>query len=524
MDPCIDLCKTALGVEFGSTRIKAVLVDEHNTPLAAGSHDWENRHVGNVWTYTLEDIRRGLQTAYAALKADVKKKYGITLCKIGAIGISAMMHGYMAFDESGVLLAPFLTWRNNTAAAAAEELTALFGYHIPARWTIAHLYQAILNGEEHVKNISYLTTLSGYVHRLLTGRKVVGIGEASGIFPVDPATKRYSAEMLVKFDRLVLGSVPYRAEEILPEILLAGEDAGTLTEEGAAFLDPEGDLEPGIPLCPPEGDAGTGMVATNAVRPRTGNVSAGTSVFAMIVLEGELKKVHPEIDLVTTPTGELVGMVHCNNCTSDLNAWVNLFKEFAALLGVEKESGELYELLYRKALEGEKDCGGLLAYNYISNEHVTRVEHGRPLFVRTANAKFTLANFMRAHLYSAFGALKVGCDILFEEEGVALDRITGHGGIFKTEGVAQSILAAALDSPVTVQSTAGEGGAWGMAILANYLLHREEPLEKYLETEVFAGQQGITVAPDPADVEGFRAFAKRYSGGLPIVRKAVERL
>lgn len=516
--------KTALGIEFGSTRIKAVLVDENNTPLASGSHDWENRHVGNVWTYTLEDIVTGMQSAYAALKADVKSKYGVTLCSVGAIGISAMMHGYMPFDRNARLLAPFRTWRNNTAAKAAEELTALFGYHIPARWSVAHLYQAISDGEKHVKDISFLTTLAGYVHYLLTGKKVVGVGEASGMFPIDPATKNYDGDMLVKFNRLVKDSVPYAVESILPEVLVAGENAGALTESGAKLLDPQGDLKSGIPLCPPEGDAGTGMVATNAIKPRTGNVSAGTSVFAMIVLEDGLKKVHPEIDIVTTPTGELVGMVHCNNCTSDLNAWINLFGEFASLLGVKKSGGELFELLYNKALEGESDCGGLLAYNYVSNEHVTSVRHGRPLFVRKADAKLNIANFMRTHLYSAFGALKVGCDILLTDEGVKLDRITGHGGIFKTEGVAQSILAAALDSPVTVLKTAGEGGAWGMAILADYLLHNDKPLEDYLENDVFVKQDGVTVTPDPKSVAGFNEFIKQYINGLPIVREAVERI
>ena len=516
--------KTALGIELGSTRIKAVLVDEHNTPLASGSHEWENRHVGHIWTYTLEDIHNGLQSAYSALKEEVQKEYGVTLTKVGAIGISAMMHGYMAFNENGKLLAPFKTWRNNTAAKAAEELTEVFGFHIPARWTVAHLYQSISDGEKHVKNIAYLTTLAGYVHYLLTGRKVVGVGEASGIFPVDPKTKKYDAAMLAKFNRLTEGKVPFKAENVLPEVLLAGENAGKLTEAGAYLLDPKGDLQTGIPLCPPEGDAGTGMVATNAIKPKTGNVSAGTSVFAMIVLEKDLRRPHDEIDIVTTPVGDPVAMVHCNNCTSDLNAWVNLFGEFALLLGVPKKGGELYELLYKKALEGDKDCGGLLAYNCVSNEHVTNIEHGSPMFLRKGSAKFNLANFMRTHLYSAFGALKVGCDILFNEEEVKLDRITGHGGIFKTEGVAQGILAAALSSPVTVLNTAGEGGAWGMAILANYLLHSKKPLDEYLESEVFAGYEGITVKPDSADVEGFKQFIKRYIDGLPVVRESVKRI
>ncbi len=523
---CIELGRTALGIEFGSTRIKAVLVDEQNKPLASGSHEWENRHIGHIWSYTIEDIVGGLQHCYASLAADVKEKYHVTLTTVGAIGISAMMHGYMVFDKENNLLVPFRTWRNNTAAYAGERLTELFGYHIPARWSVAHLYQAILDGEPHVKDIVYQTTLEGYVHWLLTGKKVIGVGEASGMFPVDPATKQYNRRMLGQFNELIHGKVPFKVEDILPEILLAGEDAGRLTEEGAKILDPTGNLKAGIPLCPPEGDAGTGMVATNSVKKRTGNVSAGTSVFAMIVLEKELSKPYPEIDLVTTPVGDLVGMVHCNNCTSDLNAWVGVFGEFASLLGVDLPKWKLYDTLYFASEEGDKDCGGLLSYNYVSNEHVTNVEHGRPLFVRQADSNFTLANFMRCHLYSAFGALKVGCDIMLKEEGVKLDRITGHGGLFKTERVGQSYLAAAINAPVTVMKTAGEGGAWGMAILANYMIRRAEgeSLEDYLENEVFKGQEGATLAPDPADVAGFEAFAKRYVEGLPIVREAVHSL
>ncbi len=520
---CIEQGKTALGIEFGSTRIKAVLVDEKNTPIASGSHDWENRHIGNIWSYTLDDILGGLQDCYASLAKDVKEKYNVTLTAIGVIGFSAMMHGYMVFDKNNELLVPFRTWRNNTAAFAGEKLTELFGYHIPARWSIAHLYQAILDGEPHVKDIVFQTTLEGYVHWKLTGKKVIGIGEASGMFPVDPVTKQYNRRMLDAFNGLVKGKVPFQLEDILPKILLAGEDAGTLTEEGARLLDPTGNLKAGIPLCPPEGDAGTGMVATNSVKKRTGNVSAGTSVFAMIVLEKELSKPYPEIDLVTTPVGDLVGMVHCNNCTSDLNAWVNLFGEFASLLGEDIPKWKLYDMLYFASEKGDKDCGGLLSYNYISNEHVTNVDHGRPLFVRKADSQFDLANFMRCHLYSAFGALKVGCDIMLKEEGVKLDRITGHGGLFKTERVGQSYLAAAIDAPVTVMKTAGEGGAWGMAVLANYRLHKAgQSLEDYLENEVFKGQEGVTLAPDPADVAGFEAFAKRYVEGLPIVREAVK--
>ncbi len=519
----IELGRTALGIEFGSTRIKAVLVDENNAPVASGSHDWENRHIGNIWSYTLEDIETGLQSAYASLAKDVKEKYGVTLTTVGAIGISAMMHGYMVFDKNDNILVPFRTWRNNTAAYAGDRLTELFGYHIPARWSVAHLYQAILDKEPHVKDIVFQTTLEGYVHWKLTGKKVIGVGEASGMFPVDPVTKQYDRRMLAQFNELVKGQVPFKVEDILPEILLAGENAGRLTPEGAKLLDPSGNLKAGIPLCPPEGDAGTGMVATNAIKKRTGNVSAGTSVFAMIVLEKELSKPYPEIDLVTTPVGDLVGMVHCNNCTSDLNGWVNMFGEFAALLGVDVPKWKLYDMLYFASEEGERDCGGLLSYNYISNEHVTNVDHGRPLFVRKADSNFNLANFMRCHLYSAFGALKVGCDIMLKEEGVKLDRITGHGGLFKTERVGQRYLAAAINAPVTVMKTAGEGGAWGMAILANYMIEKrkEETLEAYLEERVFKGQEGVTLAPDPADVAGFEEFTSRYISGLPIVREAV---
>jgi len=523
----IESGNTALGIEFGSTRIKAILVDGQNVPIASGAHDWENRFEDGIWTYTLDDIKTGLQTCYKNLAENVREKYGAELKTVGAIGFSAMMHGYMAFDKKGKLLVPFRTWRNNNAAPAAEKLTELFSYHIPARWSIAHLYQAILNGEPHVKDIAFQTTLEGYVHWMLTGRKVIGIGEASGMFPIDPETKQYHAKMLDTFDALLaMNGLSYKIEDIFPKILLAGEDAGTLTEEGARFLDPTGTLQAGIPLAPPEGDAGTGMVATNSIKKRTGNVSAGTSVFAMIVLEKELSKVYPEIDLVTTPVGDLVGMVHCNNCTSDINAWVNMFGEFANLAGLKISKPELYDMLYFEAEKGEKDCGGLLAYNYVSNEHITGVDAGRPLFVRTSEGRFNLANVMRAHLFSSIGALKVGCDIMLKEEGVKLDCITGHGGLFKTERVGQSFLAAAINAPVTVMKTAGEGGAWGMAILANYLINKKkgESLEEYLDKRVFAGQEGVTIAPDPEDVEGFEEFSRRYVDGLPIVRQAVKSL
>ena len=518
---------TALGIEFGSTRIKAVLVDADNVPIASGSHDWENRFEGGLWTYTLDDIKEGLQDTYAKLKADVKEKYGVTLTKVGAIGFSAMMHGYMVFDKAGKLLVPFRTWRNNNAEEAAQKLTEIFNYHIPARWSVAHLYQAILNKEPHVKDIAFQTTLEGYVHWLLTGEKVIGIGEASGMFPVDPKTRKYDAEMIKAFNGLLaVNDVPFEVEQILPEILTAGENAGSLTADGAKFLDPAGDLQAGIPLCPPEGDAGTGMVATNSVKRRTGNVSAGTSVFAMIVLEKELSKPYPEIDLVTTPVGDLVGMVHCNNCTSDLNGWVNMFGEFARLAGLDIPKWKLYDMLYFEGEKGDKDCGGLVAYNCVSGENITEIQKGRPLFVRTSESKFNLANTMRAHLYSAFAALKIGCDIMLKEEGVGLDRITGHGGIFKTERVGQSFLAAALGVPVTLMKTAGEGGAWGMAILANYLVQKRagETLDDYLENRVFAGQEGVTLAPNADDERGFEQFIQRYKKGLPAVRAAVDGL
>ena len=517
--------KTALGIEFGSTRIKAVLVDEDNVPIASGSHDWENRLENGIWTYTLEDIWTGVQDCYAKMAEDVRAKYGVTVKTLGAIGFSAMMHGYMVFDKAGELLVPFRTWRNNNAAPAAEQLTKLFNYHIAARWSVAHLYQAILNGEEHVKDIDFQTTLEGYVHWKLTGRKVIGIGEASGMFPIAAGTRSYNPAMLKQFNELIAPyGLPFKVEDILPEILVAGEEAGRLTEEGAKLLDPSGNLQPGIPFCPPEGDAGTGMVATNSVAPRTGNVSAGTSVFAMIVLEKELSRPYDEIDLVTTPVGDPVGMVHCNNCTSDLNGWVNLFDEFAKLAGVEIAKPDLYNMLYFCSEKGDKDCGGLLAYNYVSNEHITKVDAGRPMFVRTSESNFSLANFMRAHLFASLGVLKVGCDIMLKEEGVRLDAITGHGGLFKTERVGQSYLAAAINAPVTVMKTAGEGGAWGIAILANYVVTKEsgESLQDYLNNKVFAGQEGVTLAPDPADVAGFEEFAKRYVEGLPIVREAVK--
>ena len=519
--------KAVMGVEFGSTRIKAVLIDENHAPIAVGSHDWENRLENGVWTYSLDDIRAGLQDCYRKLAQDVLERYGVELESLAAIGISAMMHGYLPFDADDRLLTPFRTWRNTMTAQAAEELTGLFQFNIPQRWSIAHLEQAMLNGEAHVPQIRFLTTLAGYVHWKLTGRKVLGVGDAAGMFPIDSAANDFDASMLEKYEaRIAPRKLPWRLRDILPEVLSAGDDAGTLTEAGARLLDPSGRLKPGIPLCPPEGDTSTGMTATNSVTPRTGNVSAGTSVFAMVVLEKTLDRVHPEIDMVTTPSGKPVAMVHCNNCTSDLNAWVGLFGEFAGLIGAKLTPDELYGALYRQALQGDADCGGLLSYNYFSGEHITGFEEGRPLFVRTPDSRFTLANFMRTHLYSSLSALKLGLDILLDEEHVRIDRMYGHGGLFKTKGVGQRIMAAAIGAPVSVMETAGEGGAWGIALLAAYMVFRSngETLENYLSGRVFAGRLGEALDPDPSDVAGLRAFIDRYQRGLTIERAAVNAL
>lgn len=518
--------KAVLGLEFGSTRIKAVLVDENNTPIAAGGHEWENRYENGIWTYSEDDIWNGLRDCYANLKKDVKEKYGVTLTKLGAIGFSAMMHGYMVFDKEGKLLVPFRTWRNSITEKAADELTKLFNYNIPQRWSIAHLYQAILNGEEHLPKIDYMTTLEGYIHWKLTGERVIGVGEASGMFPIDITTKNYNAAMVEKFNNLIADkNLPWSFNDIMPKVLLAGDNAGSLTSEGAKLLDVEGDLEAGVPLCPPEGDAGTGMVATNAVAVGTGNVSAGTSIFGMFVMDKELSKVYPEIDLVTTPTGNLVSMVHCNNCTSDLNAWVNIFKEFQEALGMPVDMNKLFGTLYNKALEGDADCGGLLSYGYISGENITHMEEGRPLFVRNTTSNFNLANFMRAHLYTSLGALKIGLDILLKEEDVKVKSITGHGGLFKTKGVGQRFLAAACNAPITVMETAGEGGAWGMAVLASYMIQKNgETLDDYLNNKVFAGVEGSTLAPVAEDVKGFDEFTERYKAGLAVERAAVDSL
>lgn len=515
--------KAILGIEFGSTRIKAVLIDENNTPIAQGSHEWENQLIDGLWTYSIEAIWNGVQNCYADLRANVKTQYDTEIERLASIGVSAMMHGYMAFNEKEEILAPFRTWRNTNTGAAAAELSKLFNFNIPLRWSISHIYQAILNKEEHVKDITYLTTLAGYIHWQITGKKVLGIGDASGMLPIDSTTKNYCADMVEKFDKLV---EPYgyswKLNDILPQVLSAGEDAGTLTAEGAKRLDISDHLQAGIPVCPPEGDAGTGMVATNAVRKRTGNVSAGTSSFSMIVLEKELSKPYEMIDMVTTPDGSPVAMVHCNNCTSDLNAWVNLFKEYQQLLGIPVDMNEIFGKLYNHALEGDADCGGLISYNYISGEPVTGLAEGRPLFVRSANDKFNLANFMRANLYASVGVLKIGNDILFNQEKIKVDRITGHGGLFKTKGVGQRILAAAINSPISVMETAGEGGAWGIALLASYLVKKadNESLADFLDNNVFAGNTGIEITPTPEDVEGFNKYIKEYQSCLSIEKEA----
>ena len=520
----IESGKAILGIEFGSTRIKAVLIDTDNNPIAQGSFEWENQLVDGLWTYSIDTIWKGLQDCYADLRKNVKAEYDCEIEQLAAIGISAMMHGYMAFGKDQNILVPFRTWRNTNTAKAAAELSELFHFNIPLRWSISHVYQAILNGEEHIDKIDFLTTLAGYIHWQLTGKKVLGVGDASGMLPIDSNTNNYDAEMVAKFDKLIEPkNLGWKILDILPEVLNAGEDAGVLTEEGAKKLDPSGTLKAGTPLCPPEGDAGTGMVATNAVRQRTGNVSAGTSSFSMIVLEKALSQPYEVIDMVTTPDGSPVAMVHCNNCTSDLNAWVGLFKQYQELLGVPVDMNEVFGKLYNHALEGDADCGGLIAYNYISGEPVTGLAEGRPMFVRSANDKFNLANFMRANLYASVAVLKIGNDVLFKDEKVQVDRITGHGGLFKTKGVGQRILAAAINSPISVMETAGEGGAWGIALLAGYLVNNEEKLSlaDYLDKKVFAGNTGVEIAPTAEDVAGFDAYIETYKAGLAIEQAAV---
>jgi sugar (pentulose or hexulose) kinase len=517
--------RTALGIEFGSTRIKAVLIGPDYAPMAVGSHAWENQFVDRLWTYSLDAVWSGLQHCYAALAADVQQRYDVELTTVGALGVSAMMHGYLAFDADSELLTPFRTWRNTNTGEAAERLSAEFGHNIPHRWSVAHLYQAILSGEDHVPRVAQLTTLAGYVHWQLTGERVLGIGDASGMFPIDSASGSYNATMLQRFDELAADAgLDLRLADLLPVIKIAGDRAGELTERGAAVLDPTGRLRPGAAMCPPEGDAGTGMVATDSVAPRTGNVSAGTSIFAMIVLERELGRVHRELDLVTTPAGDLVAMVHCNNGASELNAWVELFAEFARALGSEADTSTIFETLFRSALNGAPDCGGLMSYNYLSGEPITGLHEGRPLFLRSPDSVFDLATFMRTHLFASLATLRIGMDVLQKDEGVRLDQMFAHGGLFKTKGVAQRLLAAAIDTPVSVGEVAAEGGAWGIAVLAAFSASRTDgrSLADFLNTEVFVDIELDTVDPDPADVAGFEAFIQRYVAALPVERAAVE--
>ena len=519
--------KTSLGIEFGSTRIKAILIDDTYAPIASGGYEWENQYKDGYWTYDLDEIWTGLQACYSELRNDVLQKYNTPLTTIGAIGFSGMMHGYMPFDSSGELLVPFRTWRNTTTGQAAEALTELFQFNIPLRWSIAHLYQAILNQEAHVENISHLTTLAGYVHWRLTGEKVMGVGEASGMFPIDSHKNDFDASRIEQFNTLLSeANISWTLQDILPKVLVAGESAGALSEEGAKLLDTSGTLQAGIPLCPPEGDAGTGMVATNAVAERTGNVSAGTSAFAMIVLEKALSELHHEIDMVTTPSGSPVAMVHTNTCTTDLNEWVGLFGEFADAMGIKVNQSQLFETLYKMALSADADGGGLLAYNYIAGEPITGFDEGRPLFVRRADSQFNLANFMRTHLYASLGTLKIGMDILFDDEGVEIDQILGHGGFFKTPEVGQRMMATALNVPVAVMETAGEGGAWGMALLAAYMQTNasDETLATFLSDRVFANENSVTINPNPDDIAGFEAFMERYKAGLSIQGASVEAL
>lgn len=517
--------ETSLGIEFGSTRIKAVLINSDFEAIASSSYEWENQLIDGYWTYHLNEMIKGMQETYLQLKQEVEHEYGITLQKIGSIGCSAMMQGYIVLDQAGKLLVPFRTWRNATTGRAALELTEKFHFKIPQRWSIAHLYQAILNDEEHVNQIDYMTTLSGYIHWLLTGSKALGIGDASGMFPVDEASRQYNEDMVKQFGDLVADKdYPWNLKDILPKVYVAGEHAGYLNEAGARLLDPSGSLQAGIPLCPPEGDAGTGMVATNSVKKRTGNISVGTSIFAMIVLDKDLSRVYPEIDIVNTPAGSPVAMVLANNCSSDINAWLGLFREVNDAMGLKPDMNQLFSVLFNKALEADADGGGLLSFGYYSGENITGLAKGRPLFVRSPESRFNLANFMRVQLFTAFAALRLGMDTLTQMEHITIDRILAHGGLFKTPLVGQKMCAAALNVPVSVMSTAGEGGAWGMAILASYMVNKEqhESLPDYLATKVFKDAEGHEVYPDRADVNGFALFMERYTEGLAIEQAAVD--
>ena len=521
----IESGKAVLGIEFGSTRIKAVLIDEDNQPIAIGTHDWENKLEDGVWTYSMDDAVSGLRACYSSLKEEVLSRYGIVIKKLACIGISGMMHGYLPLDKDGKQLAEFRTWRNTITEQAAAELTALLDFNIPQRWSVAHLYQAILNNEDHVKDVAYLTTLAGYIHYRLTGVKAVGIGEASGIFPIDPDENGYDKGMILKMDELLKQKgMPYCMMDILPEVLTAGKTAGMLSEEGAALLDESGDLEAGAVMCPPEGDAQTGMVATNSISVRTGNVSAGTSIFAMVVLEKKLSKVYKELDIVTTPTGNLVAMVHCNNCTSDINAWIGLFREFAEEIGISVDNGKLFETMYSVALKGSPDCSGLMSYNYYSGETITNVDEGRLVFIRKPDASFGLGDFMRTNIYSSLATLKIGMDLLLNEEKVKVEMLQGHGGFFKTEGVGDKLLAAALRTPVKIIETAGEGGAWGMAVLASYCINSkaDESLDDFLNSRVFAGYKGTVCPVDEETAKGFDSFMENYKNCFGVEKAAIE--
>lgn len=516
--------RTYLGIEFGSTRVKAVLIDSDFQTIASGSYEWENKLENGIWTYSLAEVAKGLRESYREMASEVFDKYGVILEKIGSIGISAMMHGYLPFDSKDQLLVPFRTWRNATTEDAAKRLTNVFSYNIPQRWSIAHLYQAILNKEQHVPKIDFLTTLAGYVHWQLTGEKVIGVGDASGMFPIDTEAKTYDADLIKKFEELAEKEGFFRElTDILPQVCLAGENAGILSEQGAYMLDPTGNLKAGVPLCPPEGDAGTGMVATNSVAVHTGNISVGTSAFSMLVLDKKLSNVYPEIDLVTTPSGELVSMVHANNCSSDINAWIKLFEEYTDSLGLDVSRDKIFTLLFNKALEADKDLGGLLSYGYFSGENITQMSEGRPLFVRLPDSHLNLANFMRVHLASAFGAIRIGMDLL-QAEGVKIEGLVAHGGIFKTPIVGQKILASALQTPVTVMETASEGGAWGMAVLAAFEKAEEIDLAQFLDEKVFKAIRSTTLSATTEEIESYNIFIKRYSEGLQIEQKAVEQL
>ena len=519
----MDFTTCVLGIELGSTRIKGVLIDESHQVVASGSHGWENSLKDGVWTYELADAVAGVQACFAELKADAEQKFGKPLTRVAAIGISGMMHGYLVFDKDGNQLAPFRTWRNTITGKASAELTELFKFNIPQRWSIAHLYQAILNKEEHVANIAKLTTLSGYIHYLLTGKYAMGIDEASGMFPYDDEIVDFDRERVAQFDELVASyNFPWKLREILPEVLRAGECAGTLTEAGAKLLDVSGTLEAGIPLCPPEGDAGTGMVATGAVHPRTGSISAGTSAFSLQVLERPLKGYYPQIDVCCTPGGKTVAMAHCNNCTSDIDAWVNLFADTCKVLGFEVSMNDLYGKLFRAALEGDADCGGIVSVNYLAGEHLTETEVGRPMVVRLPDAKMTAPNFMRAQLNAAIATLRLGMQMLREKENVESDMLLGHGGFFKTPGVGQQILANALNVPISTMETAGEGGPWGMALLAAYMVRKAagETVEDYLANKVFADAKSVTVQPESAGVAGFEVYLNRYKAALAAEKAA----